>query len=531
MPDRAELVTEVARVLAPGAPFVVHDYSVAATCAPRVVWAAVCHGIIIPLAAVKRSDVPLHRYLYTSVRDFDSVATICGGSPRPVSSTCATARSPAGSGTSSTPSSGDVPRDPLVRRRTGPPDLPAGAGPARGLPPAADPAPDCPRGPPPGRRARRRTARRGRRGRHRGLTAAVALAERGVDVELLEREPSLGGRVRSWDVTLEDGSASRMSRGFHAFFRQYYNLRALLRRTDPTLERLRPLHDYPLARADGPGDSFAGIPRQPPLNLAAFVARSPSFTAADLARVDIDQALGLLDLRFPQSFHDLDGVSASEVLDRLHFPAGARDLALEVFARSFFADPREFSGAELLAMFHLYFVGSAEGLLFDVPRDDYDSTLWAPLGRHLHAHGGRVRTGATVTHVTEGDDGRLVVHVSGDDAVAGTLEADAVVLALDPPALREVVAASPALGDEGWRSRVAGSAPPRPSPSAGSGSTGSSVTTARRSSGRAASARSTTSPSSSASRTTRRRGRASTAARSSRCTPTPCRSGRRRRRT
>ena len=41
---------------------------------PRAVWAAVCHGIIIPLAVVKRSDVPLHRYLYTSVRDFDSVA-------------------------------------------------------------------------------------------------------------------------------------------------------------------------------------------------------------------------------------------------------------------------------------------------------------------------------------------------------------------------------------------------------------------------------------------------------------------------
>lgn len=77
VPDRAELVAEVARVLAPGAPFVVHDYSVAGNRRARAVWAAVCHGVIIPLAAVKRSDVPLHRYLYTSVRDFDSVATIC----------------------------------------------------------------------------------------------------------------------------------------------------------------------------------------------------------------------------------------------------------------------------------------------------------------------------------------------------------------------------------------------------------------------------------------------------------------------
>ena len=44
-----------------------------------------------------------------------------------------------------------------------------------------------------------------------------------------------------------------------------------------------------------------------------------------------------------------------------------------MFARSFFADPDEFSAAELVAMFHIYFLGSAEGLLFDVPDDDYDT--------------------------------------------------------------------------------------------------------------------------------------------------------------
>ena len=78
VPDRERLVREVARVLRPGGAFVVHDYSVAGSLRARAIWAAVCHGVIIPLAAVKRSDVPLHRYLYTSVRDFDSVDEICG---------------------------------------------------------------------------------------------------------------------------------------------------------------------------------------------------------------------------------------------------------------------------------------------------------------------------------------------------------------------------------------------------------------------------------------------------------------------
>ena len=141
---------------------------------------------------------------------------------------------------------------------------------------------------------------------------------------------------------------------------------------------------------DGGGrDSFSNIPRTPPWNLAAFVARSPSFDLKGLAAVDVDAALGLLDVDFPATFAALDGQSAADVLDRLRFPEEARHLALEVFARSFFADPREFSGAELVAMFHMYFVGSAEGLLFDVPRDDYDSTLWGPLGAHLPASASR----------------------------------------------------------------------------------------------------------------------------------------------
>ena len=182
-----------------------------------------------------------------------------------------------------------------------------------------------------------------------------------------------------------------MSRGFHAFFRQYYNLRALLRRVDPGLQRLIPLTDYPLVLAGGHADSFAAVPRTPPLNLAAFVAQSPSFTLRDLAAVDVPAAMELLDVDFPGTFAAYDGESAAAFLDRLRFPPGARHLALEVFARSFFADPREFSAGELVAMFHAYFLGSSEGLLFDVPDDDYDTALWAPLGRYLNGLGVQVR--------------------------------------------------------------------------------------------------------------------------------------------
>ncbi len=279
-----------------------------------------------------------------------------------------------------------------------------------------------------------------------GLAAATGLAERGVPVQLVEPMAQLGGRVRAWPVD-HAGDAVTMSRGFHAFFRQYYNLRALLRRADPGLERLTAIEDYPLVLADGHRDSFAGVPRTPPLNLLSFVARSPSFGLVDLSRVDVGAAMELLDVAFPRTFSDYDGESAAAFLDRLRFPDDARHLALEVFARSFFALPTDFAAGELVGMFHTYFLGSAEGLLFDVPDDDFDTALWAPLGRYLERLGVDVRTGSSVGAIEPRGDG---VDVLVDDDV---VSASAVVVAASPATTTRLLLDAD-LGDADWRARV-----------------------------------------------------------------------------
>ena len=286
-----------------------------------------------------------------------------------------------------------------------------------------------------------------------GLAAATGLAERGVEVVLVEPQHELGGRVRAWSL----GDGRTMSRGFHAFFRQYYNLRALLRRADPGLDHLVPIEDYPLVSADGPEDSFTGIPRTPPVNLAAFVARSPSFTLRDLTRVDAAAAMELLDVSFPATFSAYDGESAAHFLDRLRFPPLARHLALEVFARSFFADPDDFAAGELVAMFHAYFLGSSEGLLFDVPDDDYETSLWGPLRRHLEGLGVDVRTGASVTGLDLSAAGPAVVTLASGEE----LRAAAVVLAADPTTSRGLLLGA-GVDDPAWRERVEGQrlAPP-----------------------------------------------------------------------
>jgi carotenoid phi-ring synthase / carotenoid chi-ring synthase len=288
-----------------------------------------------------------------------------------------------------------------------------------------------------------------------GVAAAVGLAERAVPVIMVEPHDQLGGRVRSWPVTHGNDDVT-MSRGFHAFFRQYYNLRALLRRVDPDLQSLVEVPDYPLILAGGHTDSFASIPRTPPLNFAAFVAQSPSFGLRDLAAVNVPAALELLDVDFPSTFSRYDGESATDFLDRLQFPATARHLALEVFSRSFFAHPDDFSAGELVAMFHAYFLGSSEGLIFDVPRDDYDSCLWSPLRRYLERLGTEVRTGESVAWIDTSQEAPRIGLESG-----GEIETAALVLATDPATLRRLALES-ALGDVAWRERVAAqcNAPP-----------------------------------------------------------------------
>ncbi|MEU6622753.1 FAD-dependent oxidoreductase [Streptomyces litmocidini] len=283
-----------------------------------------------------------------------------------------------------------------------------------------------------------------------GIAAATALAERGVRVTLYERETALGGRLAGWPTELADGSAVTMSRGFHAFFRQYYNLRGLLRRVDPGLDGLRPLPDYPLRHSSGLHDSFARVPRTPPWSAVGFTALSPSFGVRDLARMNPRAALPLLDVRVPEIHRRYDDVSALELLDRIRFPAAARHLAFEVFSRSFFADPAELSAAELALMFHIYFLGSSEGLLFDVPDEPYPQALWDPLGRYLEGHGVDIRTGTAVTGLRPDPRGGHLI----DTAWAASEHADGVVLALDTAGLRTLTAASPHLGDGAWRARI-----------------------------------------------------------------------------
>jgi isorenieratene synthase len=151
---------------------------------------------------------------------------------------------------------------------------------------------------------------------------------------------------------------------------------------------------------------------------------------------------------------ELDHVRAEKFLDDLNFPEAARRVIFDVFARSFFNDPGDMSAAELVKMFHLYFLGSWESICFDVLDEPFDVAVWQPLSRLLETLGTHILTSTTVSELSK-RSGKW--HANGIND-----EFDAVVLALSLPGLQTLAAASPDLVDDGWRENISTlpSAPP-----------------------------------------------------------------------
>jgi carotenoid phi-ring synthase / carotenoid chi-ring synthase len=277
-----------------------------------------------------------------------------------------------------------------------------------------------------------------------GVAAALVLAERGVAVTLHEAGPVLGGRLSSWDDQLSDGTAVQMERGFHAFFRQYYNLRGLLRRIDPGLTFLKPCDDYPLFGPNNAYQSFSGLPVKPPFNLMALVKRTPTIGWRDLAKINGDAAAEMLAYDGDETYARFDSMSAADYLDSVRFPEDARRMLFEVFAHSFFNPQDQMSAAEMLMMFHLYFCGSAEGILFDVLDAPFGDAVWRPLTAKLVELGVDIRLNSRVNTLDEPD------------------KSGGVVLAVTVDSLRAIVkentwiTTSPGVGgDSGWAASIA----------------------------------------------------------------------------
>jgi oxygen-dependent protoporphyrinogen oxidase len=240
-----------------------------------------------------------------------------------------------------------------------------------------------------------------------GLTAAYTLQKRGFEVVVLERNDVAGGRMRS-----ERHGDFVVDRGAQFVASSYRNMRALVDELElkPKMKRLRTGRGATLREGRFVSGNYAGFKAM----LRAKDLGWPSRLRLPLILNDLRRARSMLDFYEIEKAAPLDDVSAYEWTLR-RFGREVLDYVIEPpFASTFTVLPENLSRAFVLATINYMFSGfrlyAFEG---------GNGTLTHELASRLP-----VRTGVTVSSVTERLDGVSVRTADGE-----TIEAGAVVLA------------------------------------------------------------------------------------------------------
>lgn len=234
-----------------------------------------------------------------------------------------------------------------------------------------------------------------------GLTSAILLSERGFEVDLYERDNFLGGKVGSWKVKFDDGFEANVEHGFHAFFRQYYNLRNILKKID-VFKYLIPIDDYFIMTHKHGNFSFKEIDSTPLLNILSM-RKSGIYSLKDaMSNRKFSNMLALLQYNEEKTFDKYDNTSFKEFADFINLPLKMR-LMFTTFSRAFFAEPQFISMAELIKSFHFYFLSNDHGLIYDVLNDDFQHTLLNPAAEYIQNNGGNIFMNKPVNSINQID--------------------------------------------------------------------------------------------------------------------------------
>jgi isorenieratene synthase len=263
-----------------------------------------------------------------------------------------------------------------------------------------------------------------------GMIAATTLAERGFEVQVFERENFIGGKVGSWSHTFDDGTQTNIEHGFHAFFRQYYNLRNWLKKID-SYKHLIPISDYLIMAGEQGEFSFRDVATAPILNLLSLT-KSGVYRFTDvMTNPKFMHMMALLRYDRAGTFSKFDKMSFQDFSEMVGLPR-AMQLMFTTFSRAFFAEPQHISMGELIKSFHFYFLSNDHGLLYDVLDNDFEKTLWQPARSFLERHGGKIHLSTPVLTLNKTDHGF---------DVNGT-EFDYFILATDIAATKKIIGAS-----------------------------------------------------------------------------------------
>jgi isorenieratene synthase len=268
-----------------------------------------------------------------------------------------------------------------------------------------------------------------------GMTAATTLAERGFRVTLRDKNPYLGGKIGAWTERGSMGQELEVEHGFHAFFRHYYNLDAVLERVG-VRRSFAPIDDYLIVTQSHERLSFDDRVRTPVLNLLDLRDKG-LYRMRDIVLTRARDEMGVfLEYDPERTFAAYDRVSFDAFADRASLPPKLR-IVFNTFARAFFSEGDRLSLAELVKSFHFYYLSNDAGLLYDHPIEHYESAVLTPWRQRMESLGVSIELGRAV--------GSIVPRIDDTGFEVDDVRFDAVVLASDAQGARRVVGQSPAL--------------------------------------------------------------------------------------
>lgn len=264
-----------------------------------------------------------------------------------------------------------------------------------------------------------------------GISAAINLAERGFGVDLYEKNDYLGGKLGAWKFQ-SNGEELEVEHGFHAFFRQYYNLRDFMQRID-IYKHLITIDDYIIWLKNGEKYGFKNVDKTPVLNIFSMYKQGlfPFFTFLNPLNA---QLLSLFRFDMSKTHDKWDGKSFADYAKRTMMPKKMQ-LVFATFARAFFSLPEKISLAELMKGFHFYFLGNEKGLIYEVLNDDFSRTFLQPCENYLLKNKATIYKNKPIDVVEKTENGFLV---------DGKLY-EYCVLACDVPHVKRIVKNSPTL--------------------------------------------------------------------------------------
>ncbi len=268
-----------------------------------------------------------------------------------------------------------------------------------------------------------------------GLSAAVELTSRGVEVIVLEASSRPGGKLDGY----RDADGDPVEHGMHGFWTQYRNLFDVVRRAGiPDSVFSEPVRTSYL-HEDGRVSSLKSGPVALPSPL--FLLREMSGMSG-LGPVDMLSGAAVFAPAFgfdhARDYARYDDVSLLAYLRRRGATKALHRVAIEPLARSLgFTDAGHLSAAAFLSALSFYVVAREHDIDMRVATGNPAETIIDPMVDYINSHGGDVRFGQRVTRLeTDGDDDRIHAAIVGSSVAPSELRVPTALLSSGLP-LRE----------------------------------------------------------------------------------------------